>query len=126
MGVIPCNRGRECSWPACALDCEGRPGQSSSIPGTEYDDYLHRASALASDLLDDMPNDRGAAEKLLTEALCGFAEASCNFDRKRTRILTSRVVRAYDSVKEADENETPGAVDQYEWLDRAVNGLRSV
>jgi hypothetical protein len=24
--VIPCYRGDKCSWPACAQDCDGRPG----------------------------------------------------------------------------------------------------
>lgn len=27
MSVIPCHRGgHHCAWPACALDCDGRPG----------------------------------------------------------------------------------------------------
>lgn len=24
--VIPCSKGRECSWPACPVTCRGRPG----------------------------------------------------------------------------------------------------
>ena len=24
--IIPCYRGDKCSWPACAQDCDGRPG----------------------------------------------------------------------------------------------------
>lgn len=31
MGVIPCHRGgHECKWPACAQDCDGRPGRDAA------------------------------------------------------------------------------------------------
>ena len=26
--VIPCKRGENCNWPACSLECDGRPGRS--------------------------------------------------------------------------------------------------
>jgi hypothetical protein len=33
MGVVPCYRGgHKCQWPACKLDCDGRPGRHSSNP----------------------------------------------------------------------------------------------
>lgn len=31
--VIPCKRGDQCNWPACAADCDGRPGHENSPPG---------------------------------------------------------------------------------------------
>lgn len=27
--VIPCHKGHECNWPACAMDCYGRPGRAA-------------------------------------------------------------------------------------------------
>lgn len=31
MSVIPCHRGgNECKWPACAQDCDGRPGRDAA------------------------------------------------------------------------------------------------
>ncbi len=34
--VIPCDKGAECSWPACADDCEGRPGRICYWNGDRY------------------------------------------------------------------------------------------
>lgn len=40
MSVIPCHRGgHHCTWPACSLDCGGRPGREPDkciIDGTHY------------------------------------------------------------------------------------------
>lgn len=31
--VIPCHRGAKCSWPACELGCDGRPGlEHATLP----------------------------------------------------------------------------------------------
>lgn len=35
--VIPCHRGGHiCSWPACAADCDGRPGREASERITRF------------------------------------------------------------------------------------------
>lgn len=31
--VIPCAKGSGCSWPACPLACDGRPGKTVSTIG---------------------------------------------------------------------------------------------
>jgi hypothetical protein len=40
MSVIPCYRGgHHCTWPACSLGCDGRPGSEPDkaiIDGTHY------------------------------------------------------------------------------------------
>lgn len=79
--VIPCERGPKCSWPACAADCDGRPGRTlpreiqwlttepnSRSPATGHDagQRSWRLHAVIADGRTQFASIRGRA------ALCGL------------------------------------------------------
>lgn len=42
--VVPCEKGPQCSWPACSADCPGRPGMGV-VRLTAKASAYHRAKA---------------------------------------------------------------------------------